>query len=185
MARQGYGGGGRVTGNACWATSRNASCFSLALNGKLTALRPSHLFLGPRQYHYVLQSLTLWREISTEMFKLWYLAESDMLREGNTYRLCDTGQGLNRVQSAPQVGRAMQQILNRCADTRPCLIPPARAACKCCSYIRAFPAPGWLAEGLPCAHVLPAGIASAMTAAFRGTPCLSCFLAFTRTPALR
>ena len=40
-----------------------------------------------RQYHYVLQSLTLWREISTEMFKLWYLAESDMLREANSYRL--------------------------------------------------------------------------------------------------
>lgn len=28
-----------------------------------------------RQYHYVLQSLTLWREISTDMFKLWCLAE--------------------------------------------------------------------------------------------------------------
>jgi hypothetical protein len=56
-----------------------------------------------RQYHYVLQSLTLWREIMTDMFKLWYLAESDMLREGNSYRLCDTGQGLNRVQPAPQV----------------------------------------------------------------------------------
>ena len=39
-----------------------------------------------RQYHYVLQSLTLWREISTDMFKLWYLAETDMLSEGNSYR---------------------------------------------------------------------------------------------------
>ena len=28
-----------------------------------------------RQYAYVLQSLTLWREISTDMFRLWYLAE--------------------------------------------------------------------------------------------------------------
>jgi len=26
-----------------------------------------------RQYHYVLQSLTLWREVSTDMFKLWFL----------------------------------------------------------------------------------------------------------------
>eukprot|EP00878_Enallax_costatus_P037789 GHUV01042788.1.p1 GENE.GHUV01042788.1~~GHUV01042788.1.p1 ORF type:complete len:159 (-),score=29.43 GHUV01042788.1:303-779(-) len=67
-----------------------------------------------RQYHYVLQSLTLWREISNDMFKLWYLAEEDMLREGASYRLCDTGQGLNRVQSAPRLSRAMHGILGRC-----------------------------------------------------------------------
>jgi hypothetical protein len=46
----------------------------------------------------VLQSLMLWREVSNDMFKLWYLAEADMLRQGTSYRLCDTGQGLNRVQ---------------------------------------------------------------------------------------
>ncbi|GLC41087.1 hypothetical protein PLESTB_000944400 [Pleodorina starrii] len=85
--------------------------YSLAIQGGRDGARLTHNH--ERQYHYVLQSLTLWREISTEMFKLWYLAESDMLREGNSYRLCDTGQGLNRVQSAPQVGRAMQQILGR------------------------------------------------------------------------
>ncbi|GIL49858.1 hypothetical protein Vafri_6156 [Volvox africanus] len=85
--------------------------YSLAIQGGRDGARLTHNH--ERQYHYVLQSLTLWREISTEMFKLWYLAETDMLREGNSYRLCDTGQGLNRVQSASQVGRAMQQILNR------------------------------------------------------------------------
>lgn len=85
--------------------------YSLGIQGGRDGARLTHNH--ERQYHYVLQSLTLWREISTEMFKLWYLAEADMLREGNNYRLCDTGQGLNRVQSAPQVGRAMQQILSR------------------------------------------------------------------------
>jgi hypothetical protein len=52
----------------------------------------------------VLQSLTLWREISSDMFKLWYLAEQDMLRQGASYRLCDTGQGLNRVQVRLSIG---------------------------------------------------------------------------------
>lgn len=46
----------------------------------------------------MLQSLLLWSEIATSMFKLWCLAEEDLLSRKNRYRLCDTGQGLNRVQ---------------------------------------------------------------------------------------
>jgi hypothetical protein len=67
-----------------------------------------------RQYAYVLQSLSLWREISTDMFRLWYLAELDLLSPSCRYRLCDTGQGLHRVQPARQVAKAMAQILARC-----------------------------------------------------------------------
>eukprot|EP00887_Chlorella_sp_A99_P003240 scaffold9.g3240.t1 len=75
---------------------------SLAIQGGSEGARLTHSHA--RQYAYVLQvSLTLWREISHEMFKLWCLAE-----------LQNTGQGLNRVQSAPRVGRAMQGILARC-----------------------------------------------------------------------
>ena len=55
--------------------------------------------------------MMLWREVSNDMFKLWYLAESDLLREGSYYQLTNTGQGLNRVQAAPRVGRAMRKIL--------------------------------------------------------------------------
>ena len=42
----------------------------------------------------MLQTLTLWSEISTDMFRLWCLAEDDMLRESNGYRwVVGTGQG--------------------------------------------------------------------------------------------
>ncbi|KAJ3340333.1 hypothetical protein HDU93_007174, partial [Gonapodya sp. JEL0774] len=66
-----------------------------------------------RQFHYVSQSLSLWREIAHDMYMLWYLAEQDLLDEDHMYRLRDTGQGLNRVQAAPRVSRAMHSILNK------------------------------------------------------------------------
>ncbi|KAL7747829.1 hypothetical protein RI367_006764 [Sorochytrium milnesiophthora] len=65
-----------------------------------------------KQYTYVYQSLSLWREIAHEMFMLWCLAEEDLLAP-NTYRLRDTGQGLNRVQPCPRIGRAMNGVLHR------------------------------------------------------------------------
>jgi hypothetical protein len=47
------------------------------------------------------------------MFHLWSLAEQDLLSETISYRLRDTGQGLNRVQAAPKTSRMMHAILNR------------------------------------------------------------------------
>ena len=67
-----------------------------------------------KQYSYVLQTLTLWREVLHDMFRLWYLAEEDLLDSNNKYRLSDTGQGLNRVQQAPRIYRAMHQVLSKC-----------------------------------------------------------------------
>ena len=47
------------------------------------------------------------------MFKLWTMADYDMLSEDNTYRLRDTGQGLNRVQGCASVSRVMHGILHK------------------------------------------------------------------------
>ena len=58
--------------------------------------------------------MTLWREVLNDMFRLWYLAESDLLCEGNRYSLSNTGQGLNRVQHCPRVGKAMYGVLATC-----------------------------------------------------------------------
>lgn len=85
---------------------------SLAIHAGAGGARLSHSH--SRQYSYVLQSLTLWREIMQDMFKLWCLAEDDMTNGNNRYRLSNTGQGLQRVQAAPSVARAMQNILGRC-----------------------------------------------------------------------
>jgi len=84
---------------------------SLAIRGGYKGARLTHPH--SQQFQYCLQTLTLWREIQTDMFKLWCLAEEDLLHASNYYSLRDTGQGLNRVQSAPTIGKAMHEILHR------------------------------------------------------------------------
>ena len=64
-----------------------------------------------KQYMYVLQSLTLWREIVHDLFRLWWLAEADLLDEDTRYEMRDTGQGTQRVQQASRIGKAMHGIL--------------------------------------------------------------------------
>ncbi|KAF8592747.1 hypothetical protein K439DRAFT_1379083 [Ramaria rubella] len=84
---------------------------SLAIRSGKGGARLSHDHA--KQYSYVLQSLTLWREILHEMFHLWCLAEDDLLSPTISYRLRDTGQGLNRVQPAPKTSRMMHTILHK------------------------------------------------------------------------
>ena len=86
--------------------------FSLSIQVGTNGARLSHSH--ERQYNYVKQSLTLWREIMNDMFQLWYVSDQDLLREGGHYRLCDTGQGLNRLQNCPNVSRVIHGILDRC-----------------------------------------------------------------------
>lgn len=64
-----------------------------------------------RQFQYVYQSLRLWREVFMYFMPIWMKAEEDLL--GNNYRLADTGQGLNRVQGAPNCSRFMHTILDK------------------------------------------------------------------------
>lgn len=85
--------------------------FSLAIEEGVNGARLSHPH--QRQYTFVLQSLTLWREVLDNMFQLWHLAEEDLLDQERTYALTDTGQGLQRVQKSPRSVAAMQKILQR------------------------------------------------------------------------
>ncbi|KAJ1876109.1 hypothetical protein LPJ55_000011 [Coemansia sp. RSA 990] len=91
--------------------SAESNSLSLAILHGRDGARLSHSHTN--QFHYVQQTLTLWREILHDMFMLWYNADSDMLKSRNTYRLQDTGQGLQRVQPCPQVSRAAHAILHR------------------------------------------------------------------------
>nr|CCA25653.1 conserved hypothetical protein [Albugo laibachii Nc14] len=64
------------------------------------------------QYKYVHQSLELWKSITLEMLHLWRSVEDDLLG-GGMYRLRDTGQGLQRMQTAPKTSRVMHSILQK------------------------------------------------------------------------
>ncbi|KAJ2784677.1 hypothetical protein H4R18_000968 [Coemansia javaensis] len=88
-----------------------SDALSLAILYGRNGARLSHSHAS--QFHYVRQTLTLWREILHDMFMLWYQADADLLSAKNTYRLKDTGQGLNRVQACPRVSRAAHGILHR------------------------------------------------------------------------
>lgn len=65
------------------------------------------------QFTFVWQSLTLWREVQRHMHRLWVCADSDLLSINTSYQLLNTGQGLNRVQQCPKVGKVMRYLLNK------------------------------------------------------------------------
>ena len=47
-----------------------------------------------------------------DMFRMWYLAEADLLDPANPYKLENTGQGLQRMQQCPRTREAVEQILS-------------------------------------------------------------------------
>lgn len=67
-----------------------------------------------RHFAFIEQTLSLWSDILGDFFRLWYLAEEDLLDPRCMYRLQDTGQGLNRMQQARRVSSAMHGILHSC-----------------------------------------------------------------------
>lgn len=84
--------------------------YSLAISAGRQGARLTHSH--KTQYHYALQSLCLWRDMTSKMFKLWLAAEKDLLGH-HGYRLRDTGQGLNRVQRAPMTSKISHSILHK------------------------------------------------------------------------
>ena len=85
---------------------------SLAIHDGAEGSRLTHSHSA--QYYYVLQSLCLWRDILDDFFKLWTLAENDLLDTAKVpYTLSETGQGLHRLQAAGRVDRTLRQIVHR------------------------------------------------------------------------
>ena len=66
----------------------------------------------PTQYVFVWQSLRLWCKVMRNMHRLWVCADEDLLSTSMSYHLYNTGQGLNRVQNCPRVGKVMRSLLN-------------------------------------------------------------------------
>lgn len=91
------------------------SGFSLEIRAGRNGARLSHSHAS--QYEYVLQSLLLWKNITTSMLRLWWVVEEDLL-SGGMYRLRDTGQGLNRVQHAPKTSHLVHAILHHTQKLR-------------------------------------------------------------------
>ena len=84
--------------------------YSLAISDGIGGARLTHDH--ERHFNFALQSMTLWREITDDMFRLWMLAESDLINAADCpYELKETGQGLNRVQQCPQTYHAMKELL--------------------------------------------------------------------------
>jgi hypothetical protein len=94
-----------------FSPDKHTEGYSLSIVSGEEGARLSHSH--KRQYSFALQSLTLWRDIIDDMFRLWVMAEDDLLSESVTYSLQDTGQGMQRVQQSPRTYRAMQKILAR------------------------------------------------------------------------
>ena len=99
-------------------SSRYSSSFShysrygLSAYGSSGSEGPTLSHSHSTQYVFVWQSLRLWCKVMRNMHRLWICADEDLLSTSTSYHLFNTGQGLNRVQACPRVGKVMRNLLN-------------------------------------------------------------------------
>lgn len=94
-----------------FSESPDSSSANLTISEGVSGSRLSHAHR--MQYFFVVQSLALWKNITKDMYRLWMLAEEDMLDPTSPYTLKLTGQGLQRVQPAKRLYGAVSMLLNK------------------------------------------------------------------------
>lgn len=116
--RGGGGGGGSSSFSSSYSSSsyynraRDTYGLSYLYDGFSSSFRGGGAHLNhdhSTQFTFVMQTLSLWREVMARLPKLWFLADMDMTMQ--PYRLANTGQGYHRVQQCPRVSAEMQNIL--------------------------------------------------------------------------
>lgn len=94
-----------------FADSSKDPKFSLGIRYGHNGARLTHNH--EKQYLYVKQALGLWNHVMRDLIELWYLADDDLF-DGNSYRMADTGQGLQRIKTCPKLYKKMYSILSEC-----------------------------------------------------------------------
>jgi hypothetical protein len=114
-------GGGRGSSRSSSSSSSSSSSLGFSMYSYGSSYGSSYFRSSDRyaklshdhstHYTYVRQSLLLWRQIMSSMYKLWMKADDDLRSTTSSYNLLNTGQGLNRVQHCPLVASEMRSIL--------------------------------------------------------------------------
>ena len=101
-----------LRGSSRGSSFSNYSRYGLSAYGSSGSSGPTLSHSHSTQYVFVWQSLRLWSKVMRNMHRLWVSADEDLLSTSTSYQLFNTGQGLNRVQACPRVGKVMRNLLN-------------------------------------------------------------------------
>jgi hypothetical protein len=101
-----------LRGSSRSSSFNNYSRYGLSAYGTSGSSGPTLSHSHSTQYVFVWQSLRLWSKVMRNMHRLWVSADHDLLSTSTAYHLFNTGQGLNRVQACPRVGKVMRNLLN-------------------------------------------------------------------------